>query len=168
MKIPSYLQRNRYGIFHFRRAVPECLRNIIGKREIVRSLRTREPCEAVQLSRLAAMQVERVFQEARMSKRKSIKTEYTFEFEYPDGTKEKKKITPQDIVSEMPCQQVGIDRVVFRIESPGNDGIQATSEPQQVPFLDVIGKQCPVSLCGVSRLIPGRPRRPHAGIPDFH
>jgi len=45
------------------------------------------------------------------------------------------------ILCEMSCQQVGIDRVILGGESPGNDGIQATSEPQQVPCLDVIGKQ---------------------------
>ena len=58
-------------------------------------------------------------------------------------------MSQDSIVCEMPCQQVGINRVVIRIESPRNDGIQATSEPQQVPFLDVIGQQCLPRLCVV-------------------
>jgi hypothetical protein len=34
VKLPSYLQRNRFGIYYFRRAVPHGLRPNIGKLEI--------------------------------------------------------------------------------------------------------------------------------------
>ena len=71
MKIPSYLQRNRYGIFHFRRAVPQCLRAILGKGEIVRSMHTREPREAAQLSRMFAVHVDRLLEGAHMKKKNS-------------------------------------------------------------------------------------------------
>jgi hypothetical protein len=85
MKIPSYLQKNRYGIFHFRRAVPSLLRNTIGKREIICSLYTREPREAVHLSRLFAIHVEQLFQEVRMGKKSGIRTNWTTEYN-PDGS----------------------------------------------------------------------------------
>jgi hypothetical protein len=43
MKIPSYWQYNRFGIHYFRRGIPRDLKPAIGKREIVCSLRTRDP-----------------------------------------------------------------------------------------------------------------------------
>lgn len=47
VKLPSCLQRNRFGIYYFRRAVPEALRPTVGKLEIIRSLRTRELRRAI-------------------------------------------------------------------------------------------------------------------------
>ncbi|MCP3690184.1 MAG: hypothetical protein GY784_17405 [Gammaproteobacteria bacterium] len=84
MRIPSYIQRNRYGIFYFRRAVPHALRSAVGKREIIFSLHTREPQKAVKFARISAIQVDQIFSEARMGK--TIKTGWTFEVETtPDG-----------------------------------------------------------------------------------
>jgi hypothetical protein len=99
MQIPSYLQLNRFGIFHFRRAVPARLRRKIGKREITHSLHTRHPREAVQLGRLLAFQVEQLFREAEMGVDKFITADFIHELELPDGTVEKKEFTPQDIVA---------------------------------------------------------------------
>ena len=54
MKLPSYLQRNRYGIFYFRRVLPKDVRDVFGKVEFIRSLKTYEPKIAIQYSRLYA------------------------------------------------------------------------------------------------------------------
>ena len=55
VKISSYLQKNRYGIFYFRRAIPHSLRKHAGRTEVVCSLRTREPRQAVKQSRKVAI-----------------------------------------------------------------------------------------------------------------
>lgn len=41
-----YLQRSRHGVFRYRRAVPLTLREAAGKREILISLRTKNPADA--------------------------------------------------------------------------------------------------------------------------
>ncbi|MEP9369490.1 tyrosine-type recombinase/integrase [Xanthobacter sp. VNH20] len=41
-----YLQRSRHGVFRYRRAVPLRLREAVGKREILISLRTKNPADA--------------------------------------------------------------------------------------------------------------------------
>ncbi|MFG1413808.1 tyrosine-type recombinase/integrase [Xanthobacter sp. VTT E-85241] len=41
-----YLQRSRHGVFRYRRAVPLTLRGAAGKREILTSLRTKNPADA--------------------------------------------------------------------------------------------------------------------------
>ncbi|MEZ5446752.1 MAG: DUF6538 domain-containing protein [Gammaproteobacteria bacterium] len=70
MKLPSYLQRNRFGIYYFRRAVPEALRPTVGKLEIIRSLRTRELRRAIWHGRALALQLEYRYQtiETRMAR----------------------------------------------------------------------------------------------------
>jgi len=91
MRIPSYIQCNRYGIFYFRRGVPISLRGIVGKREIICSLRTREPHSAVNSARIIAIQIDQLFNEARMGNKKNITIDYSFSsIELPDGTIETK------------------------------------------------------------------------------
>ena len=63
MKIPAYIQNNRYGIYHFRRAIANKLRTTIGKREITLSLNTRDPRIAVQSASIVAFNVESLFGE---------------------------------------------------------------------------------------------------------
>jgi len=76
------VQKNRYGIYHFRRAIPHDLRAIIGKREITKSLQTRDPKIAVQLARFITIKTDELFARSiqTMSKKnknpKTIKTEY--------------------------------------------------------------------------------------------
>jgi hypothetical protein len=43
MRIPSYLHKNRWGIYHFRMSVPKNQRDKVGKTEIKKSLKTRDP-----------------------------------------------------------------------------------------------------------------------------
>lgn len=111
MKIPAYLQQNRYGICHFRRAIPHDLRAIIGKREITKSLQTRDPKTAIQLARFVAFQVEKLFCDIRkdMSK-KAIWTGYSFEIDlFPDGRKKiKAEGTPEELetLSKMTPEQI--------------------------------------------------------------
>ena len=55
-RLPSNLHRNRHGALYFRLTVPEDLRNVIGQREIYRSLHTcgvREAAHAAQTLRIA-------------------------------------------------------------------------------------------------------------------
>jgi hypothetical protein len=90
MRIPSYIQCNRHGIFYFRRGVPISLRGIIGKREIIYSLRTREPHNAVNSARIIATRVDQLFYEVRMGNNKNIRTYYAFSCtELADGTTKK-------------------------------------------------------------------------------
>jgi hypothetical protein len=60
----SYVVR-RGAIYRWRRAVPEDLREVIGKREIVHSLRTSDPREAKRLAHAISAKVEQMFREAR-------------------------------------------------------------------------------------------------------
>ncbi|OOZ34773.1 DUF6538 domain-containing protein [Solemya velesiana gill symbiont] len=70
VKLPSYLQRNRFGVFHFRRVIPNDLRSIVGKREFQRTLRTHETIKAIPMARILALQTDQWFAELRMRKTK--------------------------------------------------------------------------------------------------
>lgn len=100
MYIPSYLT-NRNGIFYFRRAIPLALRPMLGKREVIISLRTRDPREAIHLSHIVAAKVEALFSQNPMTKKKSntFKTSWVFKLDHPDGTSETREVTPQDIAA---------------------------------------------------------------------
>jgi integrase len=98
LKSASYLQRNRFGIFQFRRAVPEPLRPVVGKREIIQSLHTREPRDAIRLARYYANFTDRWFDQLQGTMTdETFKTEYGFELTLPDGTQFKQEISPDDI-----------------------------------------------------------------------
>jgi integrase len=58
-----YVQR-RGSVYRFRRGVPERLRPIIGTREVMRSLKTRDPREADRWGLAVAAEVDRMFAEA--------------------------------------------------------------------------------------------------------
>ena len=58
MKLPSYLQRNRYGIYYFRKVIPRELRCIAKRREIVCSLKTYHRTKAVQVSRILVLEID--------------------------------------------------------------------------------------------------------------
>lgn len=113
MKIPAYLQQNRYGIYYFRRAIPCDLRAIIGKREFTKSLQTRDPKKAIQLARFVAFQVEFFLGDIKNKmgdKDKTIKTNYSFEINLlPDGTKTTKVEASLDeikAISNMTPEQI--------------------------------------------------------------
>jgi len=103
LRIPAYLQRNRFGIYQFRRAVPPRLRPAIGKTEIIRSLGTREPREALRLARILAYHIDNLFteSEAHMAGRDTdfLRLDYTVEISLPDGTKSVTTTTPEDIAA---------------------------------------------------------------------
>lgn len=62
MRIPSYLQRSRHGIYYFRIVVPKGLRETFdGQGEIKRSLRTRNLREAMRMARPLALQAYEIF-----------------------------------------------------------------------------------------------------------
>ncbi len=61
MSSPAYLQLSKNNIYYFRRVVPLKLRELIGKREIYKSLRTRDPKKATILARVYALQYEEEF-----------------------------------------------------------------------------------------------------------
>jgi integrase len=64
IRLPSYISRNQYGIYHFRIAIPRSLRPYFQKREIKRSLGTSDRREAIRFSRLMAIQVNNLFLKA--------------------------------------------------------------------------------------------------------
>ncbi|ATX82580.1 Phage integrase, N-terminal SAM-like domain [Mariprofundus ferrinatatus] len=61
----EYLQKNKYFVFYYRRVVPEDLRPIIRKREIKKSLRTRERSLAILRHNALNIEVEKYFRELR-------------------------------------------------------------------------------------------------------
>ena len=68
---PSHLQRNEYGIYWFRIAIPKDLRLHLGKREIRRTLRTGERAKATCIARIMSGQAKLLFKRIReMSKDK--------------------------------------------------------------------------------------------------
>lgn len=78
--------------------MPQCLRSALGKTEIIRSLGTREPLQAVRLARLLANHIDRLFAESQraMARKppKFLRLDWVFEI-HPDGRREL-KITPDD------------------------------------------------------------------------
>jgi hypothetical protein len=59
------LQRRKGGVYYYRRAVPEDVQAILGKREIVRSLRTRELSEARKRAEQFGIELDQEFDQAR-------------------------------------------------------------------------------------------------------
>ena len=56
----TYLIKDkRTGVFHHRRVVPVALREVVGKREIKRSLRTKDEKEAKRLNQEVGLEVDR-------------------------------------------------------------------------------------------------------------
>jgi len=84
VKIPAYLQQNRYEIYHFRRVAPHDLRFAIAKREFIKSLRTRDPKKAIKLARLEAFQTEKLLSE--IKKRHNLTTITLGRFQKPVKT----------------------------------------------------------------------------------
>ena len=60
-KLSHHLKISRCGIFYFRMAVPEALRPSYGKREVLKSLRTRDPAIARKLAYTLASQTFSLF-----------------------------------------------------------------------------------------------------------
>jgi len=66
--IMTYLIKDsRTGIYYHRRAVPAELRKVVGKREIKRSLKTKNPKEAKRLNQEVGPEVDRILQSAQDS-----------------------------------------------------------------------------------------------------
>jgi len=65
LRMASPHKHPRTGVYYFRRAVPEDLRPIVGKREELRSLRTKDPAVARQRHADVAVEVERYWQALR-------------------------------------------------------------------------------------------------------
>lgn len=75
MRIPSYIQRSRHGIYFFRIVVPKALRETVnGRWEIKHSLQTRDLREALRVARPLALQAFELFERmgGGMSKTPSI------------------------------------------------------------------------------------------------
>ncbi|MDN5501158.1 MAG: hypothetical protein L0G80_14645 [Shewanella sp.] len=61
-KSPAYLFKSRHGIWYARLVVPESMQTILGKRELRRSLETRERFEAVRRSWQVLMQLKSIIE----------------------------------------------------------------------------------------------------------
>ena len=77
LNLAHHLRLSRCGIFYFRMAVPAALRPSIGKREIVQSLKTRNPATARKLAYYFASQTYVLFQKM---------TYPPIKFNLPDGS----------------------------------------------------------------------------------
>lgn len=99
--MPSYLQRNRHGVYYFRRAIPKQIRHIIGKSEIIFSLHTRTTSDAKYLARLNAVRVDQYFLGAFMAKKDSEDFNLGFitKATLLDGTRVEHETTPTDIAA---------------------------------------------------------------------
>jgi integrase len=62
MHNPTYLSLSRHGIYYFRMPVPKDKRSLIGKAEIKKTLRTRDPRTALQLAKHEAVAIHRAMQ----------------------------------------------------------------------------------------------------------
>src|SRR5512135_2500224 len=66
MRLASHLKRSRHGVFYFRLTIPEILRPLFGgRREINRSLATRDPTHARSLAYILSAQYGDTFREIR-------------------------------------------------------------------------------------------------------
>jgi len=63
LNLAHHLKVSRCGIFYFRMSVPVVLRSTIGKREIIRSLRTRSPAAARKLAYHFAFKTHALFEQ---------------------------------------------------------------------------------------------------------
>ncbi len=59
------LQRRKGGVYYYRRAVPDDIQGALGKREIVRSLRTKELTEAKKRAKQFGLESDQEFDQAR-------------------------------------------------------------------------------------------------------
>lgn len=65
MALMTYIRKHpKTGVYEYRRVVPEALRAGVGKREIRRTLGTRDANEAKRLGHEVAAEVDRLLQEA--------------------------------------------------------------------------------------------------------
>ena len=70
IRVASYLKRNRFGVYCFRRVIPPGLRAILGAAEITRSTHTRDPREAAVVVRKLSASVDSLLRRAGELKRK--------------------------------------------------------------------------------------------------
>lgn len=61
MRLPSYLLRNKFGIYYFRIVFPEPIRDILKRREARRSLKTHDRKEAIKISQEFRQLTEKLF-----------------------------------------------------------------------------------------------------------
>ena len=97
----SYLQLVPNGTYHFRIAIPKDLRLVFNKREIKKSLHTKNVHSAVIQAQELYLQTEQLFEEARMAKKKSP---------YPDT----RIITLKGIKSD----SVTVDNITIEADTP--------------------------------------------------
>lgn len=84
-KIPSFLIKNKYGIYHFRYALPVDLRSILGKAEIKKSLRTSHCSTAVRMAQAFRFQLDILFTLVRSGKIMNWKETREFLDKVADG-----------------------------------------------------------------------------------
>ena len=61
LKLPSYLQQNKYGFFYFRMKIPKRYTIYLSYREFKRSLRTRDRKVAISLARRFLLKLENLY-----------------------------------------------------------------------------------------------------------
>ncbi|MGI9303147.1 MAG: DUF6538 domain-containing protein [Gammaproteobacteria bacterium] len=69
MALMSYVVRDKHGAYHFRRVIPETLRDAFGRKVIKHSLRTKNPAETKQRAQAVGLEIERRLEAARAGSR---------------------------------------------------------------------------------------------------
>lgn len=59
--LPTYLQKNAFGYYHFRRIFPKAIPGQLGRREFKRSLKTKDPRKATLLAHMLKLRVDPLF-----------------------------------------------------------------------------------------------------------
>jgi hypothetical protein len=87
IKAPSYLYKNRHGVFYFRVVIPKKYQQYFThKREIKRSLRTENKHIALKLSRLYMVDFDKLLTEIKSGKRKTSELITIKDVQLPNGS----------------------------------------------------------------------------------
>ena len=137
IRITSYLKRNRFGIYCFRRVIPPELRVILGTAEITRSTRTRDPREAAMLVRSWSASVDSLLRRASELKRKksdAFTLDWTMEVKLGlDGVQEIK-------VDAEPGEEESVQRVLQAVVSAAKGPGAASGGQPGLRLFEVIDK----------------------------
>ena len=101
----KFLTSSRHGsVFYFRRRVPDDLRQVIGRRYLVKTLNTSHRGAAVVLARAYAAKTDAIYQHLRSMKKanpESLQTDYVIKLEFDDlGAVKKLEVDAQPEESE--------------------------------------------------------------------
>ncbi len=124
VKAPTYLYKNRHGVFYFRVVIPKKIQQYFThKREIKRSLRTENKHVALKLSRLYMVDFDKLLTEIKSGKRKTSALITIKDVQLPNGsTLGEISIDHGNAQSEYEALMA-----IINSDSPGNIGNQSSN-----------------------------------------